>query len=30
MIYILSFRHNIEKQMSYINKLVKITQAGTA
>lgn len=30
MIYILSFRHNIEKQMSYINKLVKIAQAGTA
>lgn len=30
MIFILSFRYNIEKQMSYINKLIKITQAGTA
>lgn len=30
MIFILSFRYNIEKRMSYINKLVKITQAGTA
>lgn len=30
MIFILSFRYNIEKQMSYINKLIKITEAGTA
>lgn len=30
MIFILSFRYNIEKQMSYINKLIKITQTGTA
>lgn len=30
MIFILSFRYNIEKQMSYINKIIKITQAATA
>lgn len=29
MIFIWSFRHNNEKQM-YINKIIKITQAGTA